>query len=117
MVIFKGRVIPTSDTKPEMIVRSMLEELKIPFKSQQKVLTRFRDYPFIVDFLLENGKVIEVMGRRWHDHSERQRRKVQTKVECLTADGHPTLIIWDDQLRRKSDLPLVKEKIKEFVFG
>jgi very-short-patch-repair endonuclease len=119
LAFFKGRIIPTSDTKPEMTVRKILEELSkelnFSFKSQQMVPTRYRERPYVVDFMINDRKIIEVMGRRFHDRTKTQRKKVSVKLECLKGEGYDVLIIWDDELKRKKDLPAVKEKIREFV--
>jgi very-short-patch-repair endonuclease len=119
MTIFKGRVIPTSDTKPEMTVRKILEELSkeynFSFKSQQMVPIKCRKFPYIVDFMVNDNKIIEVMGRTFHDRTKRQREKVSAKLDHLKEEGYDVLIVWDDEIKRKKDLLTIKERIRSFI--
>jgi len=108
--------VPRAYTKPEMIVFGILKELGVRFATQERVYTRFREHPFVVDFLLLDDKgVIEVMGRRFHDRTKTQRTKVEVKQACLEGEGYQLLVIWDDELKRKMDRPKVKEKVRKWL--
>lgn len=109
--------IPRAYTSCEMIVFGILNELGIRFRSQAPIHTQSQDY--IVDFLILEPPehIIEVLGRAVHDHSTIQRRKAQAKREALIQGKYFLLEIWDDELKRKSDLPKIKEKIRQFISG
>lgn len=100
-----------------MQVFKILQDLGIRFVTQQPVQTRFREYPYIVDFLVLEPKlhVIEVLGRRFHDRTKRQRVKVDVKRECLSGEGFKYFEVWDDELKTKQGREAVKEKVKQFL--
>lgn len=111
--------VPKNYTKPEMTVFNILTELGIRFKTQIIIGTKFREVPYVVDFLIlePENHILEVLGRRWHDHSNTQRKKVEVKRACLENSGFKLLEIWDDEISRKRDLPIVKEKIRQWLVG
>ena len=111
--------VPKENTKPEGIVRGLLEELLKgtgrTFTSQYKIQTRFREWPFIVDFIVHPLDVIEVKGRYWHSKKGRI-KKDRVKEECLKAEGYRFMDIWDDELKKKN-LDNVREKLSTFLSG
>jgi very-short-patch-repair endonuclease len=91
--------VPKSDTKPEMAMRRILEHLRVSFKSQVPIKTRFREWPFIVDFLVENRLVIEVQGVYWHS-KKRRSEKDEIKRNCLIETGYQFLEFTDEELKK-----------------
>lgn len=119
------RKIPTEDTKPELAVREVLEDLqragKIKsFVSQEYIKTKYRIYSFKVDFLVDGEYIIEVMGRHWHDPStkrgKKRHRKDVAKKNCLVDSGYRYLELWDDEfLKRGKWIDGKKEWVRERI--
>jgi G:T-mismatch repair DNA endonuclease (very short patch repair protein) len=89
-----------SNTSIEKIVAESLREAKIKFKRQQRI----RGY--VVDFLLDDGTVIEVNGCWWHScakcgnksfNGNRKRDKIRLKR--IEEAGHPVIVVWEHELR------------------
>lgn len=93
-------------------MRKILEDLKVSFVSQEPIKTRFREWPFIADFLVLRMLVIEVHGRYWHTKTNRE-LKDEIKQNCLEADGYRYLAFWDYEL--KNDEALVCAEIERAV--
>ena len=103
MTIMWQRKVPPHDTKPEMAMRRILEDLKVSFVSQEPIKTRFREWPFIADFLVLRMLVIEVHGQYWHIKPRRE-LKDEIKQNCLEADGYRYLAFWDYEILKDSNL-------------
>lgn len=84
----------------EKIVGLALDERGIAHKRQQRVAG------YVVDFLLDDGTVIEVNGCWWHScescgHSDYrgQRERDLKRLERIEAAGHEVIVVWEHELR------------------
>jgi len=84
-------------------MRRILEALGLSFISQHYIKTRFREWPFIVDYYIPPDLVIEVDGVYWHRKKTR-RRKDAVKDECLKAEGYTVYRFTDEELAKDPDL-------------
>lgn len=120
--------VPREYSHPHQIVIGLLNELAkegvdVSFKCEQLVSTPYREWPFKVDILFTApfDGILEVLGKRWHDRTKTQRRKVEVKKACLEGAGFKYLELWDEdpegryKLTRKRDRPIVKEMLKRFL--
>jgi hypothetical protein len=78
-------------TLPEVVMAAVLDFAGTHFTSQGRVGDRF------VDFLLEDGVVVEVDGVHWHQDPEREARRDQ---ELLAAGASVVHHVTDDQLKQ-----------------
>jgi G:T-mismatch repair DNA endonuclease (very short patch repair protein) len=111
-------------TSIELVVKTILDNLKINYKTHQKIYTgrlnsNNQKHYYWVDFLVDNT-VIEVQGNYWHcnprlypngpldkvqkDHTRRD----ELKQEHLLANGYKIIYIWEDEC---ADLNLVRNKL------
>lgn len=116
---------PTEDTKPEQVVRGILEDFQREgfirnASSQERIKTRFRIYSFRVDFFLGDSDVnlvVEVMGEHWHSprtkRGRKRKKKDDAKRECLLAEGYNYIELWDSELMRKGGKEADPEKVEK----
>jgi very-short-patch-repair endonuclease len=95
-------------------MRRILEQLHVPFISQEPIKTQFSIFTFIVDFLVQRRIVIEVKGRYWR-RKQRRRDKDEAKKHCLEAEGFRVLEFWDDEVFKQPDS--VRQTVKEALSG
>lgn len=102
----------------EREVSNILQKLTIPYEAEVKIRG------FIVDFLLDGKKVIEVQGDYWHCNpalydrpkDDIQRKKLKQdrmKRGCLNELGYNILYVWENDLNKNMDQ--VIEQIKQFA--
>lgn len=100
----KSQLDSKGGTKPERIVSSFLSENNINFKSNVLMYDKF-----FVDFLLEDGTIIEVFGDYWHcnpsvymspinEHQNKQMLKDKSRISYLTACGHKVIVLWEKDI-------------------
>lgn len=121
MASIKGR-----DTRPELLVRSLVHRLGYRFRLHDK---RLPGVPDIV--LARHRKVIFVHGCFWHGHKKcmRSRRPEQNRafwrkkldanatrdkkdIQLLKKSGWEPIIVWECELK---DSAKVKKKLKDFI--
>ncbi len=92
---------PASDTKPEQIVRTILELLNPPFFSQEPITvtdpTTKDKYTFLVDFLVDKKLVIAVHGSHKRGN-DRAMEKISWESKLLKQAGYQILDVWDYEL-------------------
>ena len=106
------------ETKPERMVGVILNELGVKWERNTLLYDKF-----YVDFLLANGRVIEVFGDYWHgnpnvfhdlnEHQIKQTKKDKSRIAYLAKCKRKLLVIWEYDIKHNIDR--VKEKLKEFV--
>lgn len=82
-------------TKPEIAIWGMLKALDIEFEYQAAIDR------YVVDFLLNGRKVVEVFGDYWHHKnmkSSQKRANDEAKIKKLKALGYAVLVIWESRL-------------------
>ena len=78
--IKEGRLVKTSNTKPELLMKDLLDKLNIPYK--QQFLIQFKNknakmFRHLYDFHIPNTNIlIEVDGDYWHSKPEIQERDI-----------------------------------------
>lgn len=120
------RAVRSRDTKPEMVIRRLLQRLGYRYRLHRK------DLPGTPDIVFgPRRKVIFVHGCFWHGHScprgarlpatnvDYWRRKIDGNVkrhamqtEQLRAAGWKTLVIWECQLAPEQSL---LERLRTFL--
>jgi len=108
-------------TKPEKMVKEILEDLRIPFKKEKYIMgTKYR-----CDFLLDDNKVLEVQGDYWHANPEVfdygnltsvQKSNVIRDVQKhrdLLANSFQLLEVWEKDLYERKEEVIIK--IKEYA--
>jgi len=81
-------------------MRRILERIGVPFISQEPIKTRFREWPFKVDYLVARRLVIEVKGKYWHS-KQRRRTKDEVKKACLEGEKYAYLEFWDYEIKKE----------------
>lgn len=117
--IHKKYRINYKESRPEAIVRGILEELNVLFIREKYVCRRF-----VADFLIGN-KVIEVQGDYWHGNPEvytdqeklndiqwANKMNDSFKREWLIRNNYEVLYIWEKEL---DNIKFVEEKIKDYL--
>ena|SRR3990167_8812677 len=102
----------SSGTSGEIAMMKALQDAKILYRSQVPLKTRFKEYPFLVDFLIPSidvkqylGLCVEVDGalhrKTWTGKpAVRRMAKDDAKDECLIGEGYRVLRIRDDLVKR-----------------
>lgn len=120
--------IRSQNTKPELIVRSLVHRLGYRFRLHK------RNLPGKPDLVLSRHKVvIFVNGCFWHWHSDpncpfasmpksnldywkpklaRTRERDQETIELLEAEGWRVMVVWECELREQTELIL---RIQDFL--
>lgn len=111
--------IDKKESRPESIIRGILESLNIKFKREVYLCRRFRG-----DFLV-GRKVIEIHGDYWHgnpliytkdsDLNDTQwtvKMNDTFKREWLINNDYEVLCIWEKEL---NEINFVKQKIKDYL--
>src|SRR5258706_8140388 len=120
--------IRNRDTRPEMIVRSIIHRLGFRYRLHKKDLP---GKPDIV--LVRHGKIIDIHGCFFHMHKCRYgsvvpatnakfwRTKRLSNVvrdrknqRALRRDGWEVLIVWECETKNLAD---IEEKLKKFLSG
>jgi very-short-patch-repair endonuclease len=92
---------PNRRSKPELLMREILEKLDIPFREQQRL--SYNGQFMIIDFTFRDHKVaIEVDGIYWHSFPERQ-KKDKLKTELLEANEWKVLRFTDKEIIEHPD--------------
>jgi hypothetical protein len=112
---------------PELISKRLASNHKGPNKTEKKleeILSSLfpNEWKFVgcgeviiagkcPDFINVNGqkKIIELYGDYWHRNDDPQDR-----INLFKPFGYDTLVIWEKELRRRKDLPVLWEKLKNF---
>lgn len=108
-----------ADTAAETEMRWILESSYFAgkgIKSQVAVKTRFRNYPFIIDFLLGDRWIVEVHGdhvAKWHTHG--RENKEHTKLECLLAERYPVFDVIGSAAQIKKYQEQIKDALVEHI--
>lgn len=108
-----------ADTAAETEMRWILEGAFFAGKgitSQVTVKTRFRHYPFIIDFMLGDKWLIEVHANhtaKWHTHT--RENKEHTKTECLLAEGWPLFEVKGTASQIKKYQEEIKDALMEHI--
>lgn len=112
------RAIKSKDTKPEMVVRSLVHRLGYRFRLHRRALPGCPDLVFV-----RQHKVIFVHGCFWHGHAackgghlpksngaywstkiEKNRARDKRAARKLRADGWGVMTIWECQTIRSESL-------------
>lgn len=121
--------LPSKDTKPELLVQSILKKHRIDFKKHHnfKLSKSYHQ----ADIVIEPNHVIEVFGDYWHfnpkkydgESIEKQRGKIimvkevwkydKYVIDEMKKQGYKVLVIWESEL--KTELEKTTEKILKFV--
>ena len=113
----------SSGTSGEIAMATALQNAGIPYRMQVALKTRFKEYPFLVDFLIPTlnvskylALVVEVDGalhfKTWRGKpAVRRMAKDEVKNECLRAEGYRVLRIRDTTV--KAEPENVIQQIKE----
>lgn len=117
-----------TDTRPEMIVRSLVHRMGYRFRLHR------RDLPGCPDLVLKkHGKVIFVHGCFWHGHKGCRRssrpssntefwnRKLSGNMErdsrnqdALKKDGWKVLVVWECETKDQEEL---KKTLRDFLWS
>lgn len=85
-------------------------------KSQVAIKTRFRNYPFVIDFLLGYKHIIEVHGdHKAHWHTRKRENADHTKTECLLAEGYPVFAVKGTGPQIKKYQETIKDALVEHI--
>lgn len=99
-----------SMTKPELLCKSILEEIGIEAEYQVEIKSRF-----IVDFRIGNI-ILQVDGEYWHGHPRfepltdrqiTQRKKDAAQDKYLTACGYRIVRVWENDITKENILLLL----------
>jgi G:T-mismatch repair DNA endonuclease (very short patch repair protein) len=92
-------------TVPEKIVSEILNNKGIKYTKNAYLYNKF-----FVDFLLEDGRIIEVFGDYWHGNpdmfttlnkqQQRQNNKDKSRLAYLKKCGHEIIVIWENRKGR-----------------
>lgn len=103
-------------TVPEEKVAKALDELGIPYRRNASLYDKF-----FVDFLLDDGKIIEVFGDYWHGNESvfknlneqqlRQRKKDKSRLAYLEKCGHRCVVIWEMTTKLDNLTEILKEEL------
>ncbi len=92
---------PLSDTKPERVVRAILELLKVSFISQEPIsvtdTATSESYTFTVDYLVNHKVAIMVHGS-FKIKSSRTMDKIVWEKKLLKEAGYQVIDVWDSEL-------------------
>tara|TARA_Y100001960_G_C14667117_1_gene823906 strand:+ start:201 stop:1274 length:1074 start_codon:yes stop_codon:yes gene_type:complete len=120
---------PNKDSKPEIIVQSILKKNNIKFKKH--VNFKLSNSNHQADLLIESDKIIEVFGDYWHfnpklydaESIQKMRHKtIKVKdvwkydeyvINELKKQDYKVLVIWEFELRK--ELEKTTKKILKFV--
>lgn len=102
-------------TKPEKIIAHQLNLLNVKYTHNAPLYNKF-----LVDFLLENGLIIEVFGDYWHGNplifkmlnntQVKQQNKDKSRLSYLKSCGRKVLVFWENDI--KSNIDLIVDIIK-----
>lgn len=105
----------SSGTLGELALMKALQDAKILYRTQVPLKTRFKEYPFLVDFLIPSidvrkylGLIVEVDGGlhrlTWTGKPAiRRMAKDDAKDECLRGEGYRVLRVTDILVKKKPD--------------
>ena len=118
---------PIKDTKPELLIQSILKKHGISFKKHYKF--KLSDSYHQADIVIEPNYVIEVFGDYWHynpkewegeSKSRRKGKKVKDVweydkyvIDGMKEQGYKVLVVWESEL--KNELEKTTKKILKFV--
>ena len=105
----------SSGTSGELAMAKALQDAKIPYRFQVPIKTKYKEWPFLIDFLVPStnankylGLVVEVDGalhfKTWKGKpAVRRMEKDRVKNECLAAEGYRVLRIKDVDVKKDPD--------------
>ena len=120
---------PSKDSKPELLVQSILKKNHVGFK-KHKSFKLSKSY-HQADVVVEPDKVIEVFGDYWHfnpkiydgeSEQKQRRKKILAKdvwkydeyvINEMKKQGYKVLVVWESELNKK--LEQTTKKILEFI--
>ena len=118
-IVFKHKKYGGKETKPEKIIRELLEKEDINFIQEKYITRKFR-----CDFLLKNSKIIEVNGDYWHANPKiynlddlnimqknNTSRDIEKRIKYKEL-GFQLLEIWESDIYKNIDM--IKKKIISF---
>lgn len=113
--------IPTTNTKPQLIINELLDNLKINYRNEENFV-----YYSVDNFLYEYGLIIEVMGDFWHCNPQKYSydtmRDIQKKripkdkakhTYILNNHSVEILYLWETDIYNNIDL--CRLLIKKYV--
>jgi DNA mismatch endonuclease (patch repair protein) len=122
------RSVKSTNTRPEMIVRSLVHRLGFRFRLHRKTLPGRPDLVFVT-----RRKVVFVNGCFWHGHTCKRGNRIpkanafywRAKIAnnkardfkvhaALAADGWDVMIVWECGVR---DLELLRGRLMDFLAG
>lgn len=110
-------------TKPERIMREIIERNTLPFNymGNGKIWFTWKNMNFNPDFLSKNPKhIIEVYGDYWHNLPKNKERDIK-RLKTYSKYGFRTLVIWEHELIKDSRYGVllseqeIVNKIKNFM--
>jgi len=122
-------IIPRKDSKPELLVQSILKKHEISFKKHRNF--KLSDSYHQADIVIEPNHIIEVFGDYWHYNPKQydgesmkkvRRKEVKVKevwkydkyvIDGMKKQGYKVLVVWESEL--KNELEKTTEKILKFV--
>lgn len=111
-------------TTPERIVAKELESIGLRFRHNAEMYGKF-----LVDFLLDDGTIIEVFGDYWHSNPNlfpspsktqlKQMARDKSRIAYLRKCGHIVIVFWEADLKRDKTVvgKVVTEVVPEAIIG
>ena len=106
------------DTKPELKMKDILNELNIPFKHQFRLETHVFDF-----HILNTNILVEVDGDYWHGNPKKfsKLNKIQLKIrlkdikneQLAKTNNYILLRFWEDDILKKDNI--VKNELMEVI--
>lgn len=103
-------------TEPEEKVAKALDNLGIAYRRNEPLYDKF-----FVDFLLNDGTVIEVFGDYWHgntsvfktlnEHQLRQQGKDKSRLAYLEKCGHRCIVIWETATKQENLIESLRDQL------
>jgi len=110
-----ARKMDRKPTTPEILFKSLLEELEIPFETQKIVGGKIYDF-----YIPSKNLIVEVDGTYWHakdveikDMNQMQRRSVNNdkrKDVIARGSGYQIERVWEDELMKEYELTKARFK-------
>lgn len=115
----QGLKCPKKSTKIEIIIKNILDSKNISYKTQQPIDR------WSVDFLLDNGKIIECFGDYWHCNPQRyssdyklteaQQKNIKRdkeKISYFEKENRNYLILWETEILNKTAFSKLESFLK-----
>jgi len=120
---------PTQDSKPELLIQSILKKHKISFKKHHSF--KLSESNHQADILIKPNYIIEIFGDYWHFNPNQydgesiqkvRRKEIKVKevwkydkyvIDGMKKQGYKVLVIWESEL--KNELEKTTMRILKFI--